>query len=315
MKPSCRVVEAGSNGAGRTIQAFCRAGGQLLPPPADSIHDARPAAGEVIGRAGRSLLETILNSGAGQIAEPGTPGTAGGDVRRRGRQPGRVRLPDRQLRIELPRSRRKNAGEAAASAFEALRNGGETGAGISGALLKAVSTRFGSQHAISAAGVDLEGHKHVLGIQLGAAENAAASCNAAPHWLRNVIGQPPKDGRMPAHRTRSLMRAAWRSPQAEEGPARMKWLAGLIERDHPEAAASLRERLEETFAIRPHDVSPGLRRPLAATNTIGSPQAGVRKKTARVRRRRDGAMALRWAAGAFLPTERNFRKIIGHPDP
>ncbi len=34
--------------------------------------------------------------------------------------------------------------------------------------------RFGSHHVISAVGVDSEGRKHVLGIQLGATENAAA---------------------------------------------------------------------------------------------------------------------------------------------
>ena len=35
--------------------------------------------------------------------------------------------------------------------------------------------QFGSQHVIRAVGVDREGHKHVLGLQLGATENAAAA--------------------------------------------------------------------------------------------------------------------------------------------
>ena len=34
--------------------------------------------------------------------------------------------------------------------------------------------RFASHHVISAVGVDVTGRKHVLGIQLGATENAAA---------------------------------------------------------------------------------------------------------------------------------------------
>jgi putative transposase len=34
--------------------------------------------------------------------------------------------------------------------------------------------QFGSQHVISAVGVDVHGRKHVLGIQLGATENSAA---------------------------------------------------------------------------------------------------------------------------------------------
>ena len=216
--------------------------------------------------------------------------------------------------------------------------------------------RFGSHHIISAVGVDLAGHKHVLGIQLGATENAAAAKDllirlreqgldtsqrylfvidgakalraaidevfgarqlvqrCRTHKLRNVIERLPKDDKMLRHQVRSLLRAAWRLPQAEEGMARMKKLAEMIERDHPEAAASLREGLEETFTINRHDVPPSLHRCLATTNVIESPQSGVRKKTSNVCRWRDGDMILRWVAGAFLLTERNFRKIMGYQD-
>jgi hypothetical protein len=96
--------------------------------------------------------------------------------------------------------------------------------------------------------------------------------------------------------------------------ARMKKLAEMIERDHPEAAASLREGLEETFTINRHDVPPSLHRCLATTNVIESPQSGVRKKTSNVCRWRDGDMILRWVAGSFLLTEKNFRKIMGYQD-
>ncbi len=116
------------------------------------------------------------------------------------------------------------------------------------------------------------------------------------------------------HQVRSLLRAAWRLPQADEGMARMKKLAEMIERDHPEAAASLREGLEETFTINRHDVPPSLHRCLATTNVIESPQSGVRKKTSNVCRWRDGDMILRWVAGAFRLTEKNFRKIMGYQD-
>ena len=51
-----------------------------------------------------------------------------------------------------------------------------------------------------------------------------------------------------------------------------------------------------------------------ATNLIESPQSGVRKKTGNVCRWRDGEMTLRWVAGAFLLTEKNFRKIMGYHD-
>ncbi len=94
----------------------------------------------------------------------------------------------------------------------------------------------------------------------------------------------------------------------------MKKLAEMIERDHPQAAASLREGLRETFTINRHDVPPSLHRCLATTNIIESPQSGVRKKTGNVCRWRDGEMILRWVAGAFLLTEKNFRKIMGYQD-
>ncbi len=124
--------------------------------------------------------------------------------------------------------------------------------------------RFGSHHVISAVGVDSEGRKHVLGIQLGATENAAAVKDlltrlrqqglrtdqrylfvidgakalragieevfgsnqlvqrCRTHKLRNVAERLPKGDKMLANQVRSLMRAAWRLPQAEEGIVRNK---------------------------------------------------------------------------------------------
>jgi putative transposase len=134
------------------------------------------------------------------------------------------------------------------------------------------------------------------------------------HKLGNVVERLPKHDQMLVNQTRSLMRAAWRLPQAEEGIARMKKLAEMIEREHPEAAASLREGLEETFTIKRADVPPSLHRCLATTNVIESPQAGVRKKTGNVCRWRDGDMVSRWVAGAFMLTEKHFRRIMGFQD-
>jgi transposase-like protein len=50
--------------------------------------------------------------------------------------------------------------------------------------------QFGSQHVISAVGVDREGRKYVLGIQLGATENAAAAdpfARAGPRHLPALL--------------------------------------------------------------------------------------------------------------------------------
>ena len=47
---------------------------------------------------------------------------------------------------------------------------------------------------------------------------------------------------------------------------------------------------------------------------IESPHSGVRLRTRRVCRWRDGTMVLRWAASALLMTEKNFRKIMCYRD-
>ncbi len=113
--------------------------------------------------------------------------------------------------------------------------------------------RFGSHHVISA--LDSEGRKHVLGIQLGATENAAAVKDLLPAPARFAHGSALSVCDTAAKALRAgieevfgsnhgaaaeSMRAAWRLPQAEEGIVRIKKLAGMIECDHPAAAASLR---------------------------------------------------------------------------
>lgn len=410
MKRKYHVVSKGSKQAGKVIQQFCQHNGQVLLPLIDLISEARLAVDEIIDQAGRSLIETILNVSAEQVAGVKTPGKVSGEVRWHGRQQGRVRVADRQVKVERPRLRRKGGGEVSVPAYQALREGEQAGTRMFEALLKGVSTRnyaevipgmadsvgvsrsavsreaseagermlqqllerrwdktdilvlyldgmrFGSHHVISAIGVDREGRKHVLGIQLGATENAAAVKDlllslvergvrtdrrylfvidgakalrsaidevfgneqlvqrCRKHKQANVLERLPKHDKMLVDQTRSLMRAAWRSPDANDGMARMKKLAEMIERDHPQAAASLREGLEETFTINRADVPPRLHRCLATTNIIESPQSGVRKKTGNVCRWRDPAMILRWVAGAFLLTERSFYKIMGYQD-
>lgn len=211
---------------------------------------------------------------------------------------------------------------------------------------------FGDQCVIGAVGVDAQGNKHVLGIQEGATENAAAAkdlleslvergvkperkrlfvidgskalraaINAVfgsaglvqrcrQHKLRNVIERLPKDQQ---EQTKSLMRAAWKL-DAKAGMAKLEKLAQWLQREHPDAADSLREGMEECFTINRLDVPPSLHRCLASTNLIENPHSGVRRRTRRVCRWRDKPMAKRWAAAALLATEKNFRRVMGHKD-
>jgi len=67
------------------------------------------------------------------------------------------------------------------------------------------------------------------------------------------------------------------------------------------------------FTVNRSGLSLTLARCLVSTNVIASPHSGVRLRTRRVCRWRDGKMVLRWAA-ALLLTEQNFRKIMGYRD-
>src|SRR5207237_1390639 len=138
--------------------------------------------------------------------------------------------------------------------------------------------RFGDHQVLGAMGVDREGRKHVLGLAEGASED-------------EVVAR----GRL-ADLARLEKQAQW------------------LEHQYPSAAASLREGLAEMFTVNRLGLSPSLARCLGSTNLIESPHSGVRLRTRRVCRWRDGKMVLRWAAAAFLITESNFRRIMGYRD-
>ena len=121
--------------------------------------------------------------------------------------------------------------------------------------------RFGSHHVISAVGVDRDGTKHVLGIEVGATENAAAVKQLFTHLrdqglptdrhylfvidgakalraaIEEVFGANQPVQRCRNHKMRNvleelpkeqqpqalnLMRAAWRVSDAEEGVRRLR---------------------------------------------------------------------------------------------
>ena len=212
--------------------------------------------------------------------------------------------------------------------------------------------QFGEHHIISAVGVDRAGHKHVLGIQQGATENAAAvedllqqlvargvdpkakrlfvidGAKALRAAINKVFGPQQPVQRCRNHKIRNVcdrlpeeqkdqvkaaMRASYKL-EAKEGMARLRKLADWLEQESPAAANSLREGLEECFTINRLGIPPALHRCLATTNVIESPQSGVRMRTRRVCRWRDAAMVARWVAASFLATEKNFRRIMGWKD-
>ena len=213
--------------------------------------------------------------------------------------------------------------------------------------------RFGDHHVISAVGIDREGAKQVLGIQLGATENAAAvkllltglreqglrtdqrylfvidGAKALRAGIEEVFGSDQPVQRCRNHKMRNvldelpreqqprvvnLMRAAWKVTDADEGIKRLEGLARFLEHDYESAARSLREGMAEMFTIQKLKLPPSLYKCLGTTNVIESPQSGVQKRTSNVTRWRTGDMVERWVASAWLLTEKHFRKVIGHRD-
>jgi putative transposase len=210
--------------------------------------------------------------------------------------------------------------------------------------------RLGRHHVLAAVGVDSQGNKHVLGLREGASENAVVvqelledlvargirpgrrrlfvidgskalrqgieavygSTNPVQrcrrHKERNVLGYLPKAEQL---RMRQVMKAAWRLP-ASQGEARLEKEAQALEKDHPSAAASLREGLAEMFTVNRLGLPAPLSRGLCSTNVIESSFSGARSKTRRVTHWQDGSMALRWAAASLVATEKNFRKLLGY---
>jgi transposase-like protein len=110
------------------------------------------------------------------------------------------------------------------------------------------------------------------------------------------------------------MRAAWRLDE-KEGKAKLETLASWLEhQDHPDAANSLREGMDEMFTVNRLGLPSALRRCLATTNVIENPNGGVRRRTGRVTRWRDSGMILRWTAASLLECEPGFRRIMGYKD-
>ena len=207
-------------------------------------------------------------------------------------------------------------------------------------------------HIIAAVGVEAQGSKHVLGLAPGSSENAkvvkdllsglalrgldlnvpmlwvidgskalrsgieqlcgkdAKVQRCRIHKIRNVSERLPKDR---AEQVRWLMKQAFKM-DAPRGKQRLKELAKDLKAQHPDAAASVLEGLDEMFTITDLGITGELARCLATTNVIESPNSVVRRVSGRVTNYKDVEMALRWTAAGFLEAEKSFKKLRGHAD-
>jgi len=131
------------------------------------------------------------------------------------------------------------------------------------------------------------------------------------HKRRNVTDHLAREER--SFVDRKLARA-FNHPDPVAGLRAAKELAALLEDRHPDAAASLREGLDDMFTVRRLGLSERLCRTLTNTNTIESMISVARTTTRNVKRWRDGKMIKRWVAAGMLNAERNFRRVKGAKD-
>ena len=131
------------------------------------------------------------------------------------------------------------------------------------------------------------------------------------HKRRNVKGYLPKDlGKKIDWR----LARAFAHTDAVQGLAQAKKIAAELKADHPDAAASLLEGLEEMFTVRRLGVTGPLARTLTNTNCIESMISIARTTMRNVKRWRDGEMKKRWVAVGMLEAERSFRRVRGAAD-
>ena len=211
-----------------------------------------------------------------------------------------------------------------------------------------------AEHTIVAAlGVDVDGRKHPLGLWEGSTENKTV-CQALlnnlvergldperpilavidggkairsalkatfgervliarcrQHKRKNVLDHLPENQRTFIGRK---LDKAWGEADAEKAEQELRALARQLQADHPGAAASLREGLEETLRVTRLGLSPSLLRTFKSSNPIESMISVARTVTGNVKRWRDGAMILRWTAAGVLEAEKRFRRVNGYRD-
>jgi transposase-like protein len=206
---------------------------------------------------------------------------------------------------------------------------------------------------IVALGVAADGEKHALGIWEGSTENAAVCQSLLSnlqsrglrtdrsllvlldgskalrkavretfgdaalvqrcqiHKLRNVLDHLP-DRQRPW--VKAIVQRAYRSADVATAKKLLQDLARRLESDHPSAAESVREGLEETLTILSLGLSDSLRRSLSTTNAAESLISRTRHVTRNVKRWRGGHMMLRWVAAGVLEAVKGFRRLKGYKE-
>jgi transposase-like protein len=212
---------------------------------------------------------------------------------------------------------------------------------------------LGDHMVLIALGIDFEGKKQVLGLREGNTENsrvakallrdlvdrgldperarlfvidgAKALTSAIVkvfgslgaihrchfHKERNVLGHLPDRLQ---ESVKSVLRESWDMEDAKVAKRRLERLASSLEADHPGAAASVREGLDETLTLQRLGITGTLYKKLRSTNAIENLNSGIATYSKNVKRWQGGTMVVRWVSAAIVEAEKKFRRVQGWRD-
>jgi len=212
---------------------------------------------------------------------------------------------------------------------------------------------LGDHTILIALGIDLEGKKQVLGLREGDTENGRVAkallrdlvargidperarlfvidgAKALRSAIRKVFGDLGVVQRCQLHKRRnilghlpvgmqasvkSILKEAWSLGDAKLARTRLDRLASSLEADHPGAAASVREGLEETLTLQGLGIEGTLYRKLRSTNAIENLNSGIATYSKNVKRWQGGSMVVRWVSAAIVEAGKKFRRVQGWCD-
>jgi transposase-like protein len=211
---------------------------------------------------------------------------------------------------------------------------------------------FAGHSVLIALGVSIDGAKVPLGIWAGSTENTVVVTEllsnlvgrglrvehsmlfvidggkAIRKALRDVFGDRAIVQRCQVHKARNVrdhlpdarrayvakqIRDAYDSTTVATAKKKLLQLASWLDSNgHTDAAASLREGLDETLTVMRLGLSGALRRTFATTNPIENMNGSLRRVARNVKRWKDEAMIRRWVALGIAEAQKGFRRVRGY---
>jgi transposase-like protein len=204
---------------------------------------------------------------------------------------------------------------------------------------------------IVALGITTDGDKLALGLWAGSTENATVASallsdlvsrgldveqgllfvidgsKALRKAIRQVFGDEVPVQRCVRHKERNVLELlperdraaikrrlvqAWMQTDHVQALDQLRRLAVELDHEHPGAAASLREGMEETLTVTRLGITGKLKLTLQSTNPCESMIGTVRVIQRNVKNWSSGEMCLRWTAAGMLEAETRFRKVEGY---